>query len=93
MDPHSPYLPPGPFENFLCRNEFDPENKSLEPVYNFKPFVDYFREWFSPGVTDKDYIIAQYDGAVAYMDACIQNIFAVVEEMGIEEETLDCHHL
>ncbi|HHU78786.1 MAG TPA: sulfatase-like hydrolase/transferase [Clostridiales bacterium] len=89
MDPHSPYLPPGPFERiFYAGNEFDPENKSLEPVYNFKPFVDYFREWFPPGVTDKDYIIAQYDGAVAYMDACIQNIFAVVEEMGIEEETL-----
>ena len=89
MDPHSPHLPPGPFERiFYAGNEFDPENKSLEPVYNFKPFVDYFREWFPPGVTDKDYIIAQYDGAVAYMDACIQNIFAVVEEMGIEEETL-----
>ena len=30
----------------------------------------------SPGCTDKDYIIAQYDGAVAYMDACMQNVFA-----------------
>ena len=28
-----------------------------------------------PGITDKDYVIAQYDGAVAYMDACIQTIF------------------
>jgi arylsulfatase A-like enzyme len=89
MDPHSPYLPPRPFERiFYGGNELDPENKSLDPVYEFKPFADYFREWFPPGCTDKEYIIAQYDGAVAYMDACIQNIFAAVGELGIEEETL-----
>ena len=35
----------------------------------FKPFCDYFASWMPPGITDKDYIIAQYDGAVAYMDA------------------------
>lgn len=89
MDPHSPYLPPGPFERiFYDGNELDPNNDSLKPVYDFKPFVDYFVEWFPPGCTDKEYIIAQYDGAIAYMDACIQNIFTAVEELGIEDETL-----
>src|SRR5665647_2344147 len=72
MDPHSPYLPPKPFERiFYDKDEFDPKNDSLEPVYKFKPFCDFFISWFPPGCTDKDYIIAQYDGAVAYMDACI----------------------
>ena len=42
----------------------------------------------SPRCRDKDYIIAQYDGALAYMDSCIANIFASIEELGIEEETL-----
>ncbi len=89
MDPHSPYLPPGPFERmFYDGDEYDKNNRSLEPVYNFKPFCDYFATWFPPGCTDKDYIIAQYDGAVAYMDACIANIFATLEALGIEEETL-----
>ncbi|NLC43866.1 MAG: sulfatase [Clostridiales bacterium] len=89
MDPHSPYLPPRPYERiFYAGDELDPENKSLDSLYEFKPFVDYFTEWFPEGCTDKEYIIAQYDGAVAYMDACIQNIFATVEELGIEEETL-----
>lgn len=89
MDPHSPYLPPAPYERmFYDGDEFDPENKSLEPVYDFKPFADYFKEWFPPGCTDKDYIIAQYDGAIAYMDACIQSIFTAVEELDIEDETL-----
>jgi arylsulfatase A-like enzyme len=89
MDPHSPYLPPRPFERmFYGGNEFDPANESLKPVYAFKPFCDYFYSWFPPYCTDKEYIIAQYDGAVAYMDACIANIFAAVKALGIEENTL-----
>lgn len=89
MDPHSPYLPPEPFDRiFYHGNEFDPKNKSLEPVYNFKPFADYFRTWFPPGCTDKDYIIAQYDGAVAYMDACIARIFTQLEALGILDDTI-----
>ncbi len=89
MDPHSPYLPPEPFHKmFYGKNEFDPNNKSLEPVYNFKPFKDYFYTWFAPGCTDKDYIIANYDGAVAYMDACIQVMLTKLKDMGLEEDTL-----
>ncbi len=89
MDPHSPYLPPGPFQRiFYGKDEFDPNNKSLEALYNFKPFRDYFISWFPPGCTDKDYIIAQYDGAIAYMDACIQNIICKIKSLGISNETL-----
>ncbi len=89
MDPHSPYLPPEPFERmFYAGNECDPKNKSLDPVYKFKPFKDYFRGWFPPRCTDKDYIIAQYDGAVAYMDACIANLFREIETLGLMDNTL-----
>lgn len=89
MDPHSPYLPPRPFERmFFGGDEMNPKNRSLKPVYDFKPFCDYFASWFPPGCTDKDYIIAQYDGELAYMDACIENIFATMRALGIEEETL-----
>ena len=89
MDPHSPYLPPAPYERmFYHGNECDPRNKSMEPVMAFKPFRDYFASWMPPGITDKDYIIAQYDGAVAYMDACIQTLFTALEAKGILDETL-----
>jgi len=89
MDPHSPYLPPRPFERiFYDGDEFDKNNHSLDPVMKFKPFCDYFASWFPPGCTDKEYIIAQYDGAIAYMDACIANIFASIAALGIEKETL-----
>jgi arylsulfatase A-like enzyme len=89
MDPHSPYLPPEPFHKiFYQGDEFDPANRSLDPVYQFKPFCDYFRSWFPAGCTDKDYIIAQYDAEVAYMDTCIQSILEKLADLGLEEETV-----
>ncbi len=89
MDPHAPYLPPAPFERmFYHGNETDPTNKSMEPVMSFKPFRDFFASWMPPGISDKDYVIAQYDGAVAYMDACIQTIFTMLTSHGILDNTI-----
>ena len=88
MDPHAPYLPPAPYERmFYHGNETDPANKTMEPVMAFKPFRDFFASWMPPGISDKDYVIAQYDGAIAYMDACIQSIFTALEAHGIHDET------
>lgn len=89
MDPHAPYLPPEPYERmFYHGNETDPANKSMEPVMSFKPFRDFFASWMPPGITDKDYVIAQYDGAVAYMDACMQTLFTQLETLGILDDTI-----
>ncbi len=89
MDPHSPYLPPAPYERmFYHGDECAPSNKSMEPVMSFKPFCDYFASWMPVGITDKDYVIAQYDGAIAYMDACIQTLFNALETHGITDETI-----
>ena len=89
MDPHSPYLPPAPYERtFYHGDECDPSNNSMEPVMAFKPFCDYFASWMPPGITDKDYVIAQYDGAVAYMDACIQTLFNALETRGVLDDTI-----
>ncbi len=89
MDPHAPYLPPAPYERiFYHGNETDPKNESMKPVMEFKPFRDFFGSWMPPGITDKDYVIAQYDGAIAYMDAAIQRIFTALEAKGLAEDTL-----
>ena len=53
------------------------------------------KSWFPLNCTDKEYVIAQYDGAVAYMGACIGIIVATLVSLGIEEETLvviTCDH-
>jgi arylsulfatase A-like enzyme len=89
MDPHAPYLPPHPYERaFYHGNETDPSNKSMEPVMEFKPFRDFFASWMPPGISDKDYVIAQYDGAIAYMDAAIRGIFTALEANGLAENTI-----
>ncbi|HTE21214.1 MAG TPA: sulfatase, partial [Armatimonadota bacterium] len=89
MDPHSPYLPPEPFEHlFYDSDPCDPAKTSMQPVMDFKPFRDYFATWMPPGITDAEYVMAQYDGAIAYMDACIQRIFTRLETLGLSENTL-----
>jgi arylsulfatase A-like enzyme len=89
MDPHAPYLPPAPFERmFYHGNECNPRNHSMDPVMSFKPFRDFFATWMPPGITDKDYVIAQYDGAVAYMDAAIQTLLNAVEAQGLLDNTI-----
>ena len=89
MDPHAPYLPPEPYERmFYHGDECDPSNTSMQPVMEFKPFCDFFASWMPPGITDKDYVIAQYDGAIAYMDACIQAIFNALESRGVLDDTI-----
>jgi arylsulfatase A-like enzyme len=89
MDPHSPYLPPEPFERmFYHGDECDPNNTSMQAVMAFKPFCDYFASWMPPGITDKDYVIAQYDSELAYMDACLQSIFTTLETRGIPDDTI-----
>ena len=89
MDPHAPYLPPAPFERiFYHGNELDRKNKSMQEVMAFKPFRDFFASWMPPGITDKDYVIAQYDGAIAYMDAAIQRIFTALAAKGLDENTI-----
>ena len=89
MDPHAPYLPPQPYERmFYHGDECDPNNRSMDPVLDFKPFGTFFKSWMPPGISDKDYVIAQYDGAIAYMDACIQSIFTALEGMGVLDDTI-----
>src|SRR5690606_10065107 len=89
MDPHSPYLPPTPFDTmFYSGDPCDPSKDSMKPVLEFKPFATYFQSWMPEGITDAEYVIAQYDGAIAYMDACIQRILTRIEELGIAENTL-----
>lgn len=89
MDPHSPYLPPAPYDRmFYHGNECDKKNKSMKPVFAFKPFRDYFRSWMPPGLTDRHYMDAQYDGAVAYMDACIAVLFEQLRAIDILDNTI-----
>lgn len=89
MDPHSPYLPPAPYDRmFYGGDECDPNNHSLDAMKAFKPFRDYLMSWMPEGITDAEYVIAQYDGAVAYMDACIQVLLTQLDDLGLRDNTI-----
>ncbi len=89
MDPHSPYLPPAPFDRmFYQRDECARGNKSMQPVWDFKPFAEYFKSWMPPGITDKDWVLAQYDGEIAYMDVCIRQLLEKLDALGLTEDTI-----
>lgn len=89
MDPHSPYLAPQPFQDmFFQGDRFDPADKRMQKVYDFKPFGDYIGSWVPEGLTNPDYVIAQYDAAIAYMDAAIQQILEKLRALGLEEDTI-----
>ena len=89
MDPHSPYLAPAPYmDMFFQGDAFDPNDDRMQKVYDFKPFGTYIGSWVPKGCTNPDYVIAQYDGAVAYMDSCIQVMLEKLKALGIEEDTI-----
>lgn len=89
MDPHAPYLPPHPFDRlFYHGNERDPNNHSLDAVYDFRPFADFFRSWFPEGVTDSEYIDAQYDGAIAYLDLNLAVLFEALRRLNVYQDSV-----
>ena len=90
MDPHSPYYPPPPYDSLFYSK--DPCSKKLpdtmKAVRAFRPFAGYICSWLPPKIRDAEFVVAQYDGALAYMDACIQRLIQRVEELGAAEDTL-----
>ena len=89
MDPHSPYLAPAPFQDMFFQGDaFDPNDDRMQKVYDFKPFGDYIGSWVPKGCTNPDYVIGQYDAAIAYMDACIKVLLEKIRALGLEEDTI-----
>ena len=87
-DPHTPYLPPPPFDRmFYTGNPYDPSHHSMEPVFAFEPFRDYFMQWMG-GVTDIAFPVAQYDAEIAYVDVAVAQVLNRLDELGLAADTL-----
>ena len=87
-DPHTPYVPPAPFDRmFYNGDEKDLRNRSMDPVWRSPWFARYFKEWL-PGVTDIEYVVAQYDASVAYSDACVGRILQDLDHRGLLDDTM-----
>jgi len=87
-DPHTPYLPPGPFSRmFYAGDEKDPAHTSAwEMMHNYPAFQYYFQEWM-PNLTDVEFPIAQYDAEIAYVDSALVHVWSLLQKLKSGEDT------
>jgi arylsulfatase A-like enzyme len=94
FDPHTPYAPPAEFRRRFYEgaagDERDPANTSLRrliaPDDPLTPLLlgDLWRD----GVTDRDYVIAQYDGEINFLDQQVGRLLTALDAPGVRENTL-----
>ncbi len=91
FDPHTPYAPPPEFQRrFYTGDERDPVNRSLRDVVEaddpLTPLL--LGDLWTSGVTDMAYVIAQYDGEIAFLDQQVGRLLAALEAPDVRERTL-----
>ena len=87
-DPHTPYVPPSPYDRMFYKgDERDPRNPTMRKVREISPIWFLFERWLR-GITDVEYVVAQYDGEIAYVDSKVGELLEVLDELGLVEETL-----
>jgi arylsulfatase A-like enzyme len=74
---HKPYKPPPPYDRRFC-----PDYAGDYDTANFQP------EKPRPSAEDLEYVIAQYDGEIAYVDELLGDFFDRLNALGILGETL-----
>ncbi len=87
-DPHTPYLPPPPFDRmFYGGDETDARYDSArEMMREYPAFMHYFQEWM-PGLTDVEFPKAQYDAEIAYVDTALRHVWEWLEGLPGGEDT------
>ena len=86
-DVHTPYSPPPPYDHFYYDDdERDPAKHSLARIWHLLPenMSDHplFRAWLD-GITDLDWVLAQYQGAVTYVDDEVGRLTDALEARGL----------
>lgn len=90
-DVHTPYSPPPPYDRFYYDDdERDPAKKTLQKIWHLLPehMTDHpnFLAWLD-GITDLEWVMAQYQGAVTYVDDQIGRLMDELEERDLLHRT------
>lgn len=76
FDPHGPYTPPPPWDTrYYAGDPRDPAHASMGRAHDWPRYLDESLE----GVTDLEYVLAQYDGEISYADAQLGRLLAAVD--------------
>ena len=96
-DPHALYIPPKQYRNLFYEGDpTDPENHSLDNLRKsilwpfHKKHLDRIREAndLQNEITDINFIKAQYDGEIRYVDDKVGELYQTLVDLGIMDETL-----
>ena len=90
-DPHTPYIPPQQYRNLYYQgNKRDPGNHSLDGLKDkiIYPFIKRLLDTMAPNITDIEYVIAQYDSEITYVDKKLGELIEVVKQLGILDDTM-----
>jgi len=90
-DPHTPYTPPQKYRRlFYEGDEKDPSNRSMEKFKDYIYYPLFQRVIGEPlgEITDVEYISAQYDAEIRYVDERVGEVIGLLEELKLSEETL-----
>ncbi|HNH48155.1 MAG TPA: sulfatase, partial [Myxococcota bacterium] len=76
FDPHGPYDPPPPYDTrYYAGDPRDPAHHSMEQVTGVAPYLKASLQ----GITDVDYVIAQYEGELSYTDSQLGRLLEAVD--------------
>ncbi len=84
-DPHTPYAPPPPFDEMHYRA--GESGKSLEEVKAVAPeYYDEFLRDMKLKHDDYDWVVAQYDGEISYVDSQVERLFKSLKSLGVWDD-------
>lgn len=86
-DVHTPYSPPPPYDHFYYDDdERNPAKRSLARIWHLLPDEmsdhPFFKAWLE-GITDLDWVFAQYQGAVTYVDDEVGRLLDALEKRAL----------
>jgi len=85
FDAHGPYTPPPPWDTAYYQGDpRDPSHTSMAEAKNLAAYLVPSLE----GITDADYVLAQYAGEVGYTDAQVGRLVDWLERSGQLDDTL-----
>ena len=96
-DPHEPYTPPKKYRELWYEGDpTDPSNHSLDEVKKqiLWPFIYLHLRAIrdinnlQDDITDIEFVRAQYDGEITYVDEKVGELLRTLDEVGITDDTL-----
>ncbi len=85
FDPHGPYEPPPPYDSaYYAGDPRSASHSSMDQVQDVAPYLEESLQ----GITDVEWVLAQYDGEISYTDHQLARLLAYLDEEGLAERTL-----